>query len=55
MQTKRHDDSTAEPTGGYRKPELVVHGEVSEITKGAAQGLPDVGSPGSTFPDGNAP
>jgi hypothetical protein len=34
----------------YVTPELVVHGSVSTLTQGTAQGVPDNAEPGSTIP-----
>jgi hypothetical protein len=55
MKEQIHSENTARKSTEYQPPQLVVHGTVTEVTRGADQGLPDVGAPGSTFPDGNAP
>jgi hypothetical protein len=55
MKEQAHSENAAQKSTEYQAPELVVHGTVAEVTRGSDQGLPDVGAPGSTFPDGNAP
>jgi|WetSurMetagenome_2_1015567.scaffolds.fasta_scaffold300823_2 hypothetical protein len=50
MSEQVREPASEQRKDAYVTPDLVVHGSVSALTQGTAQGVPDSASPGSTLP-----